>query len=424
MSILVPSSLLVAAGDNAGAQRLVLASSEWLELQTRVQSVLALPSDMGEYEARYGDASAGGQMKECFDAMHKLQETCSRYGNPARLRASIVSNPNLLTSAVRPRNDAYSATVWTLQQAHRDAFTLSQTFAGLPELAKSETAANTTAGIKSLFLDQDQIIDRMSRTVLALDQLINEFTSIESALDTAQNEMKTFTERSSKTRVNLDEEIGALRTTIAQLEKDRDAAWSNWVGLTVAACAIPAFIAIAGIVAMVVLAVPTGGASFAIGSAVTGAATALAAAGLATAAGLARSSYDALCADVANKTAYMGKRVCYRSDLGALDQVMKFSLPASNGVIAQLTSIRDAWHGAIREVSGRVAELNVSNLSDGPWLKPEPMRATAKGWADLDSGLTGFLNSSLIDANLFDFGAQLPTDDPNWQNNFVLRKAA
>ena len=93
MSLYVPSSLLPPAGDSKEAQRFVLASSEWLDLQTRVQAVLALPSDIGEYEERYGDPSSGSHMKECFDAMHRLQKAASRYGSPKRLRARILNDP-------------------------------------------------------------------------------------------------------------------------------------------------------------------------------------------------------------------------------------------------------------------------------------------------------------------------------------------
>ena len=105
MSLYVPSSLLLPAGDSKEAQRFVLASSEWLDLQTRVQAVLALPSDIGEYEERYGDPSSGSQMKECYDAMHKLQKAASRYGSPKRLRARILNDPHFLATAARPKND-------------------------------------------------------------------------------------------------------------------------------------------------------------------------------------------------------------------------------------------------------------------------------------------------------------------------------
>lgn len=424
MTLLVPSSLLMQAGDSKDAQRFVLASSEWLDLQNRVQAVLALPTDLTEYAERYGDASSGSQMKDCFDAMHQLQQTASRYGSPSRLRADILKNPNFLVSDSRPRNDAFSATVWTVQRAHQDAFTLASTFKNLPAVARGEAPANIATGIKSMFLDRGQIVDKMQGTVDQLKALIDEFGSIEGELEKAQLLMKTFTDRSSKTRTSLDEEIGALRVTIANLEQARTAAYNKWLALTVAACAAPAVIGIVGIALMVILAVPTGGASFAVGSAVTGGAAAIAAGALGAAAGVARTAYDDLIAQVQTKGDFLAKRVCYRSDLGALDELMKFSLPASSGVIGQLGAIRDAWTGSIRELSAKANELSADSLANAYWLKEQEVAATAAGWSRLDAALQAFTVGSFVDADLIDFGSELPSDDVNWGKQFAMKSAA
>ena len=424
MSLYVPSSLLHQAGDSKAPQRLVLASSEWLDLQTRVQAVLALPSDVGEYEERYGDAPPGSQMKACFDAMHKLQQTASRYGSPKRLRARILNDPNFLAAAARPKNDAFSASVWTLERAHQDAIALAATFKSIPALPRHESLAATTAAIKTLFLDRGQIIERMQQTLDQVDALITEFQVIESELDAAQMVMQTFTDRSSNTRTSLDKEIGALQVRIVALERARDAAYQKWLALTISACTVPATIAIVGIIVMVVLAVPAAATSFAVGSAITGSLTAASAAALVTAAGTARTAYDDLVTDVQAESDDAAKRACYRADLGALDQLMKFSLPASSGVIGQLVSIKSAWAGAIREFSARANELNVDNLRTGPWLREQEMTATAAGWSRLDAALRAFVAGSFIEADLIDFGGKLPRDDTAWQNHFALRHAA
>ena len=424
MTLLVPSSLLLQAGDSKDAQRFVLASSEWLDLQNRVQAVLALPTDIGEYAERYGDASSGSQMKDCFDAMHVLQQSATRYGSPAGLRAKILKNPNFLAGDARPANDAFSATVWTMQRAHQNALTLSNTFNNLHALGRGESASDVATGIKSLFFDRGQIIDQMQGTADQLKVLIDEFGSIEAELDQAQLRMKTFTDRSSKTRTSLDEEIGALRVKIATLEQARTAAYNKWVALTVAACAAPALIGIVGIAIMVVLAVPTGGASFAVGSAVTGAAAAVAAGALGAAAGVARTAYDDLVTDIDTRGEFLAKRVCYRSDLGALDELMQFSLPASNGVIGQLGAVRDAWAGSIRELGAKVNELSAANLAGANWLKEQELAATAQGWRRLDAALQAFTTGAFVDADVIDFGSELPADQAGWSQQFAVKSAA
>lgn len=424
MSLYVPASLLLQTGDNKESQRFVLASSEWIDLQTRVQAVLALPSDIGEYGERYGESSSGSQTKECFSAMHKLQLTATRYGSPKRLRARILNDPHCLACAARPKNDAFSATVWTLERAHQDAFSLAATFKGIPILARQESAADTTAGIRSRFLDRGQILDRMQQTVDQVDALIFEFQAIESELDAAQLVMKTFTDRSSRTRTNVDKEIGTMQERIVALERAHGAVYQKWLALTMSACVVPATLAIVGIVVMPVLAIPTATSSFAVASALTVSLTAASATALGAAAGVARAAYDDLVTEVQTESEFFGGRVGYRADLGALDQLMKFSLPASSGVIGQLESVKGAWAGSIREFSARVNELSVDNLKTSPWLREQEMTATAAGWTRLDAALKAFVTGSFVDADLIDFGAALPHDDSGWQHHFALRHAA
>jgi hypothetical protein len=175
---------------------------------------------------------------------------------------------------------------------------------------------------------------------------------------------------------------------------------------------------------MVVLAVPTGGGSFAVGTAVTGAAAGLAAAGLGTAAGLARSAYDDLVKQVSTTSDFMQKRVCYRHDLGALDTAMKFSLPASSDVIDQVTMVRDAWASSLQEIKYKVGELDATNLASGPWLRDPEMAVSAANWIKVDDAMRAFVGGTFIDSNLLPFANALPKDDPNWQKNLLQQIAA
>ncbi len=425
MPLFVPSSrLLTAAGDGQSARKFVLSSTDWFDLQTRLQSVLALPYNYTEYETRYGDASSGLEMKDCFDAMSRLQAVATRYGNPRQLRAKILQDPNILAGADRPRNDSFSATVWTLGQAYQNAFSLASALKSIPGSARGSSASDVVTGIKSLFFDTDQIADRMQQTVAQLDALISEFQARSDELEEAQLAMKVYTDRSSATQTALNTEIGSLQDTIAQLEKDRDAAYSKWLGLTISACIVPAVIGIVGIAVMVVLAVPTGGGSFAVGTAVTGAAAGLAAAGLGTAAGLARSTYDDLVKEVSDTSDLMQKRVAYRHDLGALDATMKFSLPASNQVINQIGVVRDAWVSSLQEIKFKVGELGVDNLASSPWLQDTEMAASAANWTTVADAMRAFVQGSFVDSDVMAFGSELPKDEPGWQQNFTLKLAA
>jgi chaperonin cofactor prefoldin len=425
MTLFIPSSrLLIAVGDNQNGQKLALASSEWFDLQNRVQAILALPSNFGEYQTRYGDASSGSQMKDCFDAMLKLRRVATKYGNPMSLRANILKNPNFLAGVDRPKNDSYSAIVWTLERAHQNAFGLASILKGIPINARGESPSDVVTGIKSLFLDTDQMVDQMQQTVNQLDALVNELQAIEDELADAQLAMETFTARSSQTMTNLDQEIGGLKDKIAQLEIDRNAAYAKWLELTIAACGVSAIIALVGLAASVILAAETAGVSLIVGAVVTTGVVAVLGSALGIAAGIARTDYDNLVSELSTKGETLQKRVAYRHDLGALDELMKFSLPSSSGLISQVRLVRESWIRSMQEIRFKVADLSVDSLKSGPWLKEQEMAAAAANWIKVDDAIKAFILGSFVDYQLVDFGKPLPKDDPDWQNKLASKLAA
>lgn len=420
MSLFYPSTrLLVSASDGQSVNRFVLASNEWFNLQNNLQAVLALPYDYGDYQGRYGDSSSGTQMKECFDAMSKLQSVALKYGNPKLMRGKILKNPDFLNSTDCPKNDLYSATLWTLERAHQNAFTFGSYLREIPATIRGEKSSDAVAGIKTLFMGPSQFVNKMQQTVDNMDLIIKEYRALESELEEAQEEMAIFTKRSSATRESLDSEIGSLQTKIAQLEKAREDAYDKWLALTISACVVPAVIGIVGIGVMVLLSVPTGGNSFAVGSAITTAIAGAAGAGLGIAAGNARTSYDDLVNEVSTRKEFLQKRIAYRHDLGALDDVMKFSLPSSNGIVSQLGVLKGSWQGSLDEIRFWVNELSTDNLADSPWLKDRQMTEAANQWTTVNDALRAFTMGSFVDAQLIDFGASLPENDQNWQKQLV-----
>lgn len=294
----------------------------------------------------------------------------------------------------------------------------------IPTIAEGEKPSEVVAGIKSLFLDADQIVDKMRHTVEQLDVLVRELQTLQEELEAAQEAMKIYTQRSSNTRKSLDKEIGSLKNKIEQLEKDRDAAYEKWLALTISASVVPAVMGILGIGLMVLLAVPTGGGSFAVGGAVTAAASGAAATGLGVAASNARASYDNLLQELSTNQEFLQKRSAYRHDLGALDDLMKFTLPSVNEIISQIQVLKQAWTSSINEIQYKVDDLSIDNLASGPWLTAQQMAASADNWLNVDNALKAFMNNSFVDSELITFGSSLPKDDPNWQQNLALKLAA
>jgi hypothetical protein len=153
------------------------------------------------------------------------------------------------------------------------------------------------------------------------------------------------------------------------------------------------------------------------------AAAGAAAAGLSIAAQAARTAYVDLVKQADEASGLFRKRLAYGHDLGALDTAMKFSLPSSSEVISQIAVVRDAWASCLQEIKYKVGELDVNNLSSGPWLRDEEMAASAANWTKVDDAMRAFVGGAFVDATVIPFGGVLPQDDPDWQRSF-LRKAA
>ncbi|MEO8165779.1 MAG: hypothetical protein ABI619_10330, partial [Betaproteobacteria bacterium] len=167
-----------------------------------------------------------------------------------------------------------------------------------------------------------------------------------------------------------------------------------------------------------------GGTSLGWGTAISVGAATAAGSALGIAAGVARGTYDGLVTEVKTKKEFEQKRIAYSHDLGALDSLMKFSLPASNGLINQLGVARDAWESSIREISATISDLDANKLKQGPWLRQNEMDAAAANWTSVDKSFRAFTVGSFVDYDIVDFGSPLPKDDPQWLEKFVKQVAA
>jgi antitoxin component HigA of HigAB toxin-antitoxin module len=294
----------------------------------------------------------------------------------------------------------------------------------IPTMASRRSPKDAVAGIKSMFLDTNQMVDKLRITVENFEVLAKQLEGLEAELSKSQDAMRTYTEKSSNTRKALDSEIGGMRTKIAKLEKDRDLAYELWLDLTIAAVAVTAAIAIVGVAISVVLGAATVGSGAVIGAGVTAGLTAGAGAALGVAAGVARSSYDGLISDLRDENTLLKKRVAFQHDLGALDSTMQFTLPSSSGLITQVKGMKFGWESLIEEIKEKVGNLTVDNLSDGPWLQQDKMNAASANWTTVDDAIKAFNSNSLIDYDLIEFGSSLPADDPNWEGNLERILAA
>lgn len=423
MTLLAPSQLLLPAGDCKHARRLVLASREWLDLQARVEALLALPPTQDAMQARYGRAAAVTQSKDLFGTIASLRHAASGFGSPARLRANVQDGRGQ-DWPDRPAGEAFAAALWTIGRAGRDAQDLSTAFGGLAGASEQRQANDTVAWIRSRFLDPGQVVESMERTVIHLSALMARFHALDLELDGLLQKARLHTAANSRTRKWLDAEIGTLSSILVLWEQHRSDACLRWLDLSLAAGIVPAVLRFAGACPAVVLSTPTGQHCFTTAPATTDGVAAIAAGALATTSGLARSAYNSLADDVDDSDDFVAQCAYYRADIGALEHAAQHWHAAAAGVIAQLRTVRDAWAGAARDLVARVGALRAGNLGDGPWLKPGPMAAAADSWSALAEAAGAFVHGALLEARALGFGDLLPRDDPRWQLRFAARAAA
>ncbi|MCO4848995.1 MAG: hypothetical protein KC448_13620 [Yoonia sp.] len=410
--ILPPTGLLTTPSGASSPKRFSLGSGHWYSLQNHVQSVLALPYDLGEYEKRYGARSSGEFMTDSFDAMHRLRVVGTKYGSPHSLRTELLKNPGLLADNDMPDGSAYTKVMWTVNKAQNDAFRMATMLAAIPELVTGNSVESSVEGIKTVFTGRGELLDRMAETVKRFDTLLDLLENCQSELEEAQIAMAIYTDKSSTTHNDLNKQIGELGVTIDSLQEKRNAAYNKWLDLTIAAVAAAAAIAVIGIAIGIVMAPESAGASVAIGAAITAGAAAAVGGGIAKAAAAARSDYEKFSTQFNNTQGLRRLRVAYRHDLTALDAQMRFSIPSSTGLVKQFKGFRDGWQSTIDQISETVSALDKNTLRGSVWADRAQMTAAAGQWSTVNSAMTEFMQNSLMDYELIELGNAMPPDDP------------
>src|SRR5271163_819274 len=114
---IAPAPGLTTPADSRSGQKtqFALFSDSWIELQGYVGAAIDLPITKGGFEEKYGTIGSSKTILDSIAAMKGVQEAATEFGNPKTLRASLIKDPNLL-STKEPPVEIYTHTIWLGQR--------------------------------------------------------------------------------------------------------------------------------------------------------------------------------------------------------------------------------------------------------------------------------------------------------------------
>lgn len=397
-----PSTPLTTPADPNSGQKssFIMFSESWLQLQSFMGSALALPMAEDGFEAKYGAFSGEKVITACVGAMKDVRRTAAEFGDPKALRASLISNPNVLASS-DPPDEIYTHCVWLGQKVHTTAQALQSGYGSvldaLPGLPRSEQVAS----LKEYLFDQTLGPIPLARTMSdECGKLIIKLGKFEQKMNEYNEKLQSFTGQSSTMVELVNTTIGTAEQKIKDLEESRDAAYKAWEDFTIAAVTCSVGCALIG----TVLAPFTGGVSLLVG----GAAAIATGVGLGAKAAENRAKYNTYCDMIATETAEKQKKIRLRSDLGDFDKAMGSVGPAMGSFLKQLQTIQGVWvqmNSDLLNINQNITEDNVGNVA---FLVKAKATLAIGQWQDVDESAKQFTVQSLVDYDSLAFGQKLP----------------
>jgi Apolipoprotein L len=401
LTIVPPKGLVNDANPSSGQKsQFALFSNSWLELQSYVGSTMELPITTGDFEAKYGALGSSQTIKDCIEAMRKVRESSTEFGNPKTLRAALIKNPNLLATKTPP-SEIFTHTVWMGQRVHETAGKIISGYDSVYSELKDLPPKDQVDSIKAYLFDQTlgpiPLAKQMSDEVGVLIKKIGVF---EQKMNEYNEKLQSFTRQSSAMITELDQTIGGLSQKIRDLEKSRDEAYQAWKNFTIAAVTTSVGCALIG----AVLVPFTGGVSLLIGGA----------AGLATGIGLGvkaaenRAKYNDYCKQIAAENVEIQKKQRLRSDLGDFNTQMQLVGPAMSDFLKNLQTMQGVWtqmNTDMLAINNNITEDNVGNI---PFLVKSKANLAIDSWKAIDSSAKQFTVASMVDYTSIPFGRPMP----------------
>jgi len=393
-----------------------LFSDSWLELQGYVGAAIDLPITKGNFEEKYGTIGSSKTILDSIDAMKGVQAAATEFGNPKTLRASLIKDPNLL-STKEPPVEIYTHTIWLGQRVRKASLDLASAYQSIVTDLPSLPPKEQVEALKSYLFDQTSgpiaVSKQMSNEAGALIRKLGKF---EQKMNEYNEKLQAFTNNSSAMIKELDTMIGSIAQKIKDLEKSRDEAYQAWKDFTIAAVTTSIGCLLIG----VFLAPFTGGASLLVG----GAAAIATGVGLGVKAAQERAKYEEYSKLVGEEKVELRKKQRLRGDLGDFNVQMQRVGPAMGKFLKSLQTVEGVWVSMNTDMLGISNSITPDNVGSTAFLVKLKANQAIDAWKAVGESAKQFTVESLVDYQSLAFGDKMPTPPPGTDIVEILKKAA
>jgi len=415
---LAPAPGLTKPADSRSGQKtqFALFSDSWLELQGFVGAAIDLPITKGDFEEKYGTIGSSKTIVGAIDAMKKVQEAATEFGNPKTLRAALIKDPNLLATKVAPV-EIYTHTVWLGQRVHETAGKIVSGYQSVHDGLKDLPGKDQVEGIKQYLFDETLGPIPLSKKMSdEAGELIVKLGKFEEKMNEYNQQLQNFTSNSSAMIKELDTTIGGLAEKVKELEKIRDDAYQAWRDFTIAAVTTSVGCYLIG----VFLAPLTGGISAIIG----GVAAIGTGVGLGVKAAYERARYNEYCKLVDGQGVELKKKQRLRADLGDFNVQMQRVGPAMGKFLRSMQTVQGVWVSMNTDMLSISRDITPANVGTFPLLVQAKVDLAVNGWKSVDESARQFTVESLVDYQSLAFGDPIPTPPPDRDIVKLLERAA
>jgi len=386
--ILVPSNTLTIVngasptGQPTPPNRFILFGSQWLKLQTYVSQALQLPINLGDFKEKYGDfasADIQGKIEGCIKACKTVNGLAGTFGDPTALKAQIQRNPAYLQS-VTPPTEIYGHVVWLANQIQNAAGTFQMTFGSLSDILapSAGTPQQRADNLKMILTGQGGLASTAEDMRTKTNALMTKLLDFDSKISAANQEIQVYSGSSSSLLADVNQIIGKLKSDIEETQASADNAYKKWRDYTIAAVTTSVGVMILSAGLLWPLAVGL-------------------AAGLGTAAALAKAQYNALMDEVHALDADRQKKTRLVTDLTGFNSSIATIAPALGEFKDSLQTIEGVWNDVGMNLAYIVNNYSVDQLSDLSWvMQTMKILDAQKKWGDIAATTQQFAQNSLV----------------------------
>lgn len=409
LSLVPPTTLTQKSATTVRPNRFILFTDSWLDLQTYIQTCLALPVSVQDFEKTYGAFDERKLVTDAFAAMQNLQGLTSDFGNPALLKKKMTANAAFLFGK-EPPQEIYAHIVWLAMQMQNVASTFSYTLDNLDRAIGSHagTKERRAQNLKDLLVGAGGLVAQAQDMRNKTQALMDKLGRFDERIQGANERVVFYTSQESAI-------LGAANRLVGQYTQEIDTvlkpasehALKAWRDFSIAAASVSVGLVLIGCVTFA-LAPATFGLAGIAGMGLVGGGVAAAIA-LGVLAERQHTAYNSYLDQISTKEAEKRKKIALVSDLSGLNSQISRVGRGLADFKTHLEVIDGIWLDIGGKLSFICGNYSVDQLSDLPWVTQAfKIGDAANKWGEIATTTEEFTQNSLVDYHSAKFGDRVP----------------